>query len=694
MVHRAGRLGIDVGGTFVDFALSLPSQQLLTHKVLADPGRLADSVLQGLTELAGQREQSLRDLFAQVELIVHGTTVATNAVLEQSGARTALLTTKGTRDVLEMRRGVKEEPLNNRFVGPPPLVPRHLRLGVAERIDSAGTILEPLDEASLAAAVGMLERERVEAVAICLMHGYANPVHERRIADAVQARLPDVYVTLSSELMPRLGYYSRVSTTVINSYVGPLLSTYLAALWRRLEKEGYEGSLLIMNSSGGVTSPAEISRRAASALASGPAAGPIAGRLYAAQQGQENCAVVDMGGTSLDVSLVSSGEPLVTTEGQIGLYSLALPTIDLRTLGAGGGSIGWLDLGGVLHMGPQSAGAYPGPACYGNGGRQPTCTDADLLLGYIDPDYFLGGRLRLDSSAAEAAIRDSLASPLHSSVEAAAIAMFEVINANMATGIRDMLVDRGSDPGELPLVVGGGAGPIHAGMLAADLGIGQVIIPRVSGVLCASGMLFSDLKHDFVQSYFTLFDQLDPSRWRGLFESMEAEGRRALLNEGARDDQIELLYAADLRYVRQLHELTLPLGQAQVSRPSVDELHAAFDAMHDRLFGYNLPDHRLELVNVRLTCIGRLAKPELPRLERAMKGRSGPRTQRRAYLPDKREFAEVSIYEAEDVAAGCRLPGPVIVETAQTTIVVPGTFELDCDQYGSFVLRSLEEKSG
>jgi N-methylhydantoinase A len=685
----APALGIDVGGTFVDFALAVPGGGLVTHKVLAEPADLAGSVLQGLAELAALGGQSRDELLRGLPLIVHGTTVATNAVLTHEGSRVGLLTTAGTRDALEMRRGIKEEVLNNKYAGPPPLVPRYLRLPVVERLDSAGEVLTPWDPASVDQALEVLAAQQVEAVAICFMHAYANDAHERAVAERVRVRLPGAYVTLSSELMPQLGYYQRVSTAVLNSYVGPLLSAYLLTLDARLRGTGFGGGLLIVNSTGGVMAPAEIARRAAAALVSGPAAGPIAGRLYAERQDSAHCAVIDMGGTSLDMSLVWDGEPLVTAEGTIGRYALALPMIDIRTIGAGGGSIGWLDDGGVLHVGPQSAGAAPGPACYGRGGTLPTCTDANVLLGYVAPDSFLGGRMRLDCQAAERAVRDHLATPLGLSTDEAAVAMFEVIGASMSTGIRDMIVDRGLDPRALPLVVGGGAGPVHAGALAAELEIARVLIPRESAVFCATGMLFADLKYDLVQSYCVPLPRLDRDRWRAYYEGMAHRGQAALVAQRAPPASITVRYAADLRYTRQLHELTVPLSATDVAEADGDALHARFDALHERLFGYCLPDHALELVNVRATVVGRLPRPALPRLETRSRGAPAPRDRRRAYVPSRGTFEMIAVYGGEDLGPGGSVAGPALVELPQTTIVVPANFRLDRDDYGTFVLQNL-----
>ena len=680
------RLGIDVGGTFIDFALCDAAGEMTVHKVAADPAHLAAAIMRGIADLAEQGGTDERTFLGRMDLVVHGTTVATNAVLTGTGSRTGLLTTKGTRDALEMRRGVKEEPLDNKYEAPPPLVPRYLRLPVDERVDWSGNVMTALDAGSLDAAVQALKTHEVEAVAVCLMHAYANDAHERRVAERLREALPDVYLTVSSELLPQLGYYSRVSTAVLNSYVGPLLKSYLLSLATRLADAGFAGQLLIMNSAAGLMAPEEIVPRAAAALLSGPAAAPVAARVYAGVAGASHCAVIDMGGTSLDISLASGGEPLEVTEGRVGRYATALPMIDIRTLGAGGGSIARIDAGGGLQVGPQSAGAAPGPACYGKGGELPTCTDVDLLLGYLDPDYFLGGRMELLREPAERAVREHLAGPLGISAEEAAVAAFEVINAGMAAGVRDMIVDHGLDPEAMPMVVGGGAGPVHAASVAMELGIRDVIVPRQSGVFCAVGMLFADLKHDLVRSYCASGEQLDPERWRALFGGMAAQGRSTLVSEGARPEEVEVRYSADVRYLRQIHELNLPVDEDLAECLKIDELHRRFDGLHERLFGHRLPEEPLEVVNLRVRCVARRPRPELPRTRMTGTVPPTPDGVRRAYSPGEMCFREFAVYRGDSLDGGCRLRGPAIVELPQTTLVVPSIFALCVDEAGSLAL--------
>ena len=649
-------IGVDVGGTFVDFALCDVAGELTVHKVPADPADLAAAIMRGISDLAEQRGTNADALLASLDLVVHGTTVATNAVLTGAGSRTGLLTTKGTRDALEMRRGIKEEPLDNKYEGPTPLVPRYLRLPVDERVDWNGDVLAELDTDSLEAAVQALKTHEVEAVAVCLMHAYANEAHERQVAARLREALPDAYLTVSSELLPQLGYYNRVSTAVLNSYLGPLLRSYLLSLAARLADGGFGGQLLIMNSAAGLMALEEIIPRAAAALLSGPAAAPVAARVYA---GASDCAVIDMGGTSLDISLASGGEPREVTEGRVGRYATALPMIDIRTIGAGGGSIARIDAGGGLQVGPRSAGAAPGPACYGKGGARPTCTDVDLLLGYLDPDYFLGGRMRLLREPAERAVREHLAGPLGISAEEAAVAAFEVINAGMTAGVRDMIVDHGLDPEAMPMVVGGGAGPVHAASVAMELGIRNVIVPRQSGVFCAVGMLFADLKHDLVRSYCASGEQLDPERWRDALRRLWRN--RAAVHWCRKGRGRKRWRCATVRGCA----LPAPDPRAQPAggrEPggAVGDWTTCTPASIPSTSACSATVFRhepLEVVNLRIRCVARRPRPELPRARITGAATPKPEGVRRAYSPGEMCFREFAVYRGDFMDGGCRLEG-------------------------------------
>ena len=429
------------------------------HKVLSTPADPSIGVIEGLREIAASMDppMTLEQLAGKVDTVVHGTTVTTNATLTETGARTGLITTAGVRDALEMRRGIREEQYNNRCTNVKPLVPRYLRCGVEGRLDRSGMQITPLDIDGVKAAIDLFKREQVKAVAICFMNSFANPDQEQQAAEQVRREMPEAYLTVSSNLLPSIRFYERVSTTVLNSYIGPILDHYLNQLTGRLKQIGFSGVLLIMQSNGGVMTPQIAREKAALTLLSGPAGGPGAGLRYAGAHGQDKCIVVDMGGTSFEAALVA-GTPLVINEGEIDRRKLALPMLDIHSIGAGGGSIGWLDEGGLLRMGPQSAGADPGPACYGKGGKQPTSTDANLVLGFLNPDYFAGGGIHLDVEAARGAIQQYVADSMGLSIEEAAAGMYRIVSTNMAQGVREISIKRGFDAREFPLVVAGGAG--------------------------------------------------------------------------------------------------------------------------------------------------------------------------------------------------------------------------------------------
>jgi N-methylhydantoinase A len=687
------RIGIDVGGTFTDFLLLDGNGHAKVYKTsttLPDP---SIGLLNGLGEMAADRYLALKDFVSEIDVIVHGTTVATNAVLTGNGAQVGLITTEGFRDAVQMRRGIREAQYDNRFTAPEPLVPRDHRLTACERVDYGGNVCVALDEAAVFKAASRLRAEGVSAVALCFMHAYANPVHEAQAAEILRHELPDVYLSVSSELLPQIRFYDRTSTTVLNAYVGPLVQRYLASLTSRLAALGFAGVLLIMQSNGGVASPDVTMRLAAGTLLSGPAAGPIAGLTFIAPRRYDDCITVDMGGTSFDAALIANRQPLVVTDGRINGHLLALPMLDIHTIGAGGGSIGWMDAAGFLRMGPQSAGAVPGPACYGLGGEKPTCTDADLMLGYLNPDFFLGGKLRLYPERACTAIQ-TIAAPLRMSVEEAAAGMFAVINNNMADGIRAVSVRRGYDPRDFPLVVAGGAGPIHAGVIARELEIPLLIIPRSSSIFCAAGMLLSDLKHDFVRTYTTPLAALDPSRFQHLYAAMAREARETLSRERVPNERQHLNFSADLRYIGQYHEVNVSLSNDGTEALDLDRLASRFHARHDQLYGYSVTNAPLELVTLRLTAIGETEKPRLPTSARqAPLSEHTRKGKRRAYLPERRDFSEIPVYDGERLAFGNRVNGPALIEQTTTTIFVPTEYEVLCDALDSFNMF-LKERSG
>jgi len=684
------KIGIDVGGTFTDFVVTRDGAEPAIYKSLSTPSDPSIAVVNGLTDIAASMDPPLSlDAFAKtIDTIVHGTTVTTNATLTHTGAKSALLTTEGVRDALEMRRGVREEQYNNRYTNVKPLVPRYLRAGIRGRIDRTGAETVPLDVEGVKRAIELFRREDVQAVSICFMNSFANPAHERAAAEIVRAELPGAYLTVSADLLPSIRFYERVSTTALNSYVGPKLNHYLDQLVSRLKGIGFGGLLLIMQSNGGVISPQLAREKAALTLLSGPAGGPGAGLFYARAHGQNKCITTDMGGTSFEAS-VSVDTPMIKNDGEIARHKLALPMLDIHTIGAGGGSIGWLDEGGLLRMGPQSAGADPGPACYGKGGTLPTTTDANVVLGYLDPEFFAGGKMKLDAAAARAAIDTHIARPMGLSVEEAAAGMYRVACNNMAQGVREVTIKRGFDPREFPIIPAGGAGPIHACLICQELEIPLQIVPRESSVLCAFGMLMSELKHDFVRTFVARLDSLDWTKLSGIVAEMAAEGMAQLADERIPEARRRHEVKFDCRYIRQYHEVSFVVPQALIDAGDAAGVARAFHAEHNRLYGYSLEQEGtpVEIINVRVQAIGATDKPSYRKeawggadASHALKGR------RSMYIPESKSFAEVPIYDGHRMRFGNRVEGPAMIEQATTAIFVSAAYDCVVDALGSFVI--------
>jgi N-methylhydantoinase A len=687
-----GRIGIDVGGTFVDIIHADATGRLTEVKVPADPADLVQCVVDGLQQLAAEAGAPIERLMAQVPLIVHGTTITTNAVLERRGSRAGILTTEGLRDALQMRKSKKEEPYNLQYQAPAPVIPRDLRLGVKERLDWKGDILIPIDEASVAAAIDVLRERGVESVAVCYLHSYVNDTHERLTMRLLDKQLPEIYSLSSAETLPLVGFYDRISTVSLAAYVGPALRRYLSNLGGALSGLGFKGSILIMKSDGGVISIRGAERNPAVTLLSGPAGGPRAALHYLQPLEMDRCIIMDMGGTSFDTSLIEGGQPMISQTGDIDRLRIALPMLSIHTIGAGGGSIAWFDKANLLHMGPRSAGAVPGPACYSAGGELPTATDADLVLGYINPDYFLGGKIKLSRERAESQIEQQVAIQLARDTRGAAAAMFKIINVNMAAAIGEVSVARGHDPRGFPLVVAGGAGPIHAAPIAEEIGITKVIIPRSSSVLCATGMLFSDLTHEYVRSVWRPGAKNADDAFKLAFEGMIADAVRDLASEGIPEDRIDWHHFADMRYVSQFHQVKVPLETHELAdgviAPSVIE---RFEKMHDQMFGHTVPNARVEVVHLRTTAVGRTIQPDF--IETVFsEAHAKPVGIRSAYLPSRDAYADVPVYRELPASKGngSGYPGPLLIDRPSTTIFVPDSWSVAVDAFGSYVLSRSE----
>ncbi|PKO72279.1 MAG: 5-oxoprolinase [Betaproteobacteria bacterium HGW-Betaproteobacteria-14] len=684
------KIGIDVGGTFTDFVVTRDDAEPAIYKSLSTPSDPSIAVVNGLTDIAASMHPplSLEAFAPTIDTIVHGTTVTTNATLTGTGAKCGLLTTEGVRDALEMRRGIREEQYNNRYTNVKPLVPRYLRAGIKGRLDRNGRETAPLDLDSVRKAIDLFRQEGVQAVSICFMNSFANPAHEQAAAELVRAEMPGVYLSVSTDLLPSIRFYERVSTTALNSYVGPKLNHYLDQLVGRLKGIGFKGLLLIMQSNGGVITPQLAREKAALTLLSGPAGGPGAGLFYVRPHGQNKCITTDMGGTSFEAS-VAVDAPMIKNDGEIARHKIALPMLDIHTIGAGGGSIGWLDEGGMLRMGPQSAGADPGPACYSKGGTLPATTDANVVLGYLDPGFFAGGKMQLDVAAARQAIEEHIAKPMGLSVEEAAAGMYRVACNNMAQGVREVTIKRGFDPREFPFIPAGGAGPIHSCLICEELEIPLQIVPRESSVLCAFGMLMSELKHDFVRTFVSRFEGIDWPQLKTIIDEMAAEGARQLVEERIPEARRRYDVKLDCRYIKQYHEVSFLVPRELIDRRDTAAIARAFHAEHNRLYGYSLEQENtpIEIINVRVQAIGVTDKPAYR--EEAWAGTDAAHAlkgQRAVYIPETKAFKEIPVYDGHRLRFGNRVDGPAMIEQETTAIFVSASYDCAVDALGSFVL--------
>jgi N-methylhydantoinase A len=679
------RVGIDVGGTFTDFLLVRSDGTIAGDKSPSTPDDFSKGILDGLGRLADQEGLSTEEFVGALDLIVHGTTAVTNALLTRSGAKTGLLTTRGFRDALEMRRGVKERIYDNKDPAPSPLVAREIRIGISERTHSDGQVIQPTVEGEVLQAAEAFRSADVTAVAICFLHSYANEANEQAVRALIQEALPEAFVSMSSQLLPKIGFYDRLSTTVVNAFAGPLLSGYVGRLAERLAEAQFGGTLLVMLSSGGVAEATVAAQTPAGLVGSGPAGAAIAGMRYATVEGHRASVTFDMGGTSLDLACVLNGTVGRVRSADVNRVRVAMPMVDVVSVGAGGGSIARVDPAGLIHVGPESAGADPGPVAYGRGGTEPTVTDANLILGYLDPAGLLGGRVPLDRDAAMAAIAATVAEPLGASVVDAAMAVFEVVNSSMASAVREFLYERGHDPKDFALVAAGGAGPIHAAHVARDLGVPTVIVPRDSALFSAVGLLVANLKHDFVRTAFSPLASMDIPAVLNTYRDLIAEGSRILTSEGVLPDNQRFDLSADLRYERQVHEIEVPIS-LEMMEAGPDSLAAAFADAHRTAYGYELTGSPVEFINARVSAIGKTPDFWFPEMNPST---ADPVAQgrRRIHLPELRAGVTVDVFSSTDLMAGACVVGPALIQSARLSLLIPPRCEAAANQWGDFILR-------
>lgn len=658
------RIAVDVGGTFTD-VVGVDADGTTTFvKVPSTPENQAVGTVNGIAKLAAALDLDTTTLLAQTERIVHGMTVATNALLERKGAKVGLLTTEGHRDVLEMREGLKPERYNMRLARQDPLVARQLRLGVRERIRADGTVEVPLDTASLDKAISELKSSGVTSIAVCYLHSYGNDRHERETEQAIRAAIPDAYVSLSCDVLPQIKEFERVSTTVVNAYVGPLIALYLSRLEGQLKEAGYEGPLLIILSHGGVAPVSQAIQVAASTVLSGPAGGLAGGRRIAEILNAPDLITFDVGGTSSDISLIAEGSATLSSDRTMANERIALPSLDIITLGAGGGSIARVETSGLLEVGPQSAGSIPGPICYGRGGTVPAVTDASVVLGYLDPNNFAGGETKLDRKSAAAAF-EPLGEKLGVSAIEAAAGVHRVVNTQLAEGIRVATVRRGVDPRRFGLLGFGGAAGLHVTELARMLDINRVIVPRMASVLSAWGMLNTELRLEAVQTLVGETDMLDVAAVRSLYDQLEKTGRTQMASWF--DGSVSFRRTAEMRYGEQVFEIDVSLdGVDLASEEAMDQLKAAFEKRHDDLYAYHLPEQAPVLINARLATIGVLPEIAVPDEAGGTPGVAGRGT-RDVYLGD---WQQVPVYAFDALVPGESVQGPSVIESDTTTVLL------------------------
>jgi N-methylhydantoinase A len=677
-------LAVDVGGTFIDYVLLEESSgELVIEKQRATPGRLADELLDGLRRLPAPA--------AAINQLCHGTTVALNAIIQERGARVGLLTTAGFRDVLEVGRGGRPEMYNFLYVPPPPLVPRYLRREVVGRVDARGKELMALDLESVDREVDALVGMEIESLAICFLHSYANPTHERRAADRVMQRHPELPVTTSSEVVREWREYDRTSTVALNAYIRPFFESYVSALEGGLQAEGYDRPLAVMQSNGGVISASRAAALPVRTLDSGPAGGVIGAHALARRLHLSNVICSDVGGTSYDVALIHGGEILEKTRTTIGDRPVLGPSIDIASIGAGGGSIAWLDRGSV-RVGPQSAGADPGPASFGLGGTAPTVTDCHLVLGRLDPERFLGSRMRLHPDAARRALETDICEPTGMSVDEAAAGILAVAETNMMYAIRMMTVERGLDPREFALLAYGGGGGLFATATAAELEIGTVIIPRAPANFSAWGILTSDYRED---ASATRVRRLIPSEMSDLVSELHTLTEAAigeLERYGFGRDAITITLRADLRYLHQEHTVTIPVSTQLLTDGStlLTGLREAFVKNHRQLYGHGQPDAPMELVTVRCRATGHVAEPEIA--EWPAMPPPVAIGDRRTYFPDIGTRVPTPVYRREDLGLATRITGPAIIEEWTTTILIPPGWGAEHDNLGNLLLEPVSTR--
>jgi N-methylhydantoinase A len=677
-------VAVDIGGTFSDLVcLDTTSGEIRNAKVPSTPPTFIDGVIAALEKVGVDP--------AAMDVFKHGSTIATNAIIQRRGARTALLTTEGFRDVLGAGRADRTDHFDLSSIERPPLVPRRDVVAVRERVDYEGTPVVPLDRESMRRAIELLRNRAVESVAVVFLNSFMNREHEYRVLEAVREELPGVYACCSYDILPELKEFERTSTTVVNAYLGPIVGRYLLNLTERLARWGYQEQTMIIHSGGGVMSLDAARRLPARTCMSGPAGGAVGAAYIGRLAGYPNLISFDMGGTSCDVALIADGEPGTQAGWKIEhKVPVQFPAVDVETIGAGGGTIAWIDRAGTLRSGPQSAGARPGPAAYGTGGQDPTNTDANLVLGRLDPDSFLGGEFKLDTERAGEAIRSKVAEPLGMSVEDAAEGILRVSNENMVEALRLISVERGNDPRDYALIAFGGAGPVHAAHCAAEMSIPTVLVPRSPGLASAFGQLRVEVRDDTQRPLLTKHTDLDPGQLERTFAELEHVASELLRREGVAGEGITLQRSVDLKYYPQTSYINLPVPEGRIDQVVVDALVDRFLERHADEFGYSvgLDLTSVEFVNARLTAFAPAPVGELVRDEREGDAALAEIGTREVHFAEAGGWIETSLYDRSLLFAGAELEGPAIIHEADSTTVIPPGARASVDPYRNLIINA------
>lgn len=677
------RIGVDVGGTFTDLVLIEPDGAVSVSKVPSVPSDPGAGVLATLEAAAAARGMAVGDLLAGCTVFVHGSTVATNTVLERKGAQVGMLTTKGFRDSLEIRRGIRPDPWRHREPYSEVLVPRHLRRPVEERIDRNGREEVPLREEDVAEAAALFRAAGVESVAIALFNSFLNPEHERQARDALLRTWDMPWVSLSSAISPTMGEYERSSTAVVNAYIAPRTVGYLQRLAEELAIRGLRQEMLLMQNNAGTATVRQLADRPSTLLLSGPAAAVGALEFYRAAAGTDDLISMEIGGTSCDIAMMAGGKVGLTDALSIDGYDLTLPSVDVHTIGAGGGTIAGVDAGGLLYAGPAGAGAVPGPACYGRGGTLPTATDAQVVLGRLAPGAFAGGSITIDGGPARRAVEEHIGERLGLSAEDAAAGVIRLLEQKLLQGVQRISSERGHDPRRFTLVACGGAGPLHGASVARRLGCARVFVPKLAGAFCALGLLNSDLRQDYVRVLFADLDRADVAALDAAWAAMREEAAATLADCGLVDASCGYERAADLRYRGQQWDVTVPVGD----RFDAAEVRRHFEDEHERLFGHIQPEGTIEITKLRLSGIGRVERARPAFAERSERAPPAPAATRPVWLDETNGWREVPVFAHRDLRPGHALPGPLIVDEATTTILVGVNDRLEILSSGDYLIH-------